>query len=157
MLPETKEAGVSPVAGVVLLIVDDERGRSGHRIGTSGEIVQVGNPAFLVDDQVLHYVQVLRPGLRRQPSRRVAVGTAVVHVHVEIAAVPPSWPEGRPAARATTRTTREELAATLTVRRTTRYSGPWETSTLNLPAGTVTVAAPDTWKYPYSNRRAERS
>jgi hypothetical protein len=74
---------------MIFLVVHDQRPSGGSPIGTTGEVFDVRNPALFVDNEVLDQVQVLRAGLRRQACRRVAVGASIIHVHVEIAAVPP--------------------------------------------------------------------
>jgi len=88
MLSQPQQSHVAPEAGVVLLAVHDERARARRRIGPRPEPPDVRYPALLVDDEVLHHVEVLRPGLEGQPGGVVAIGAAVVHVHVQVTAVP---------------------------------------------------------------------
>ena len=86
MIAEAQQADVTPEAGVVLLAVEKQRVARGRRVETAGEVGDVGHPLFLVDDQALDHMNVFGLRLANQPSRIVAVGAAVVHVDVKIAA-----------------------------------------------------------------------
>src|ERR1043166_4021442 len=79
---------VPPPRGMVLLVVLDDGARGRNRVGRGTEERHVGNPLFLVYDQVLHHVQVLRFGLLAKGMRVGAVGPAVIHVDVEVSAPP---------------------------------------------------------------------
>ena len=95
---------MAPVAGVVLLVVLDaasSRVETGSRLRR--EARHVRDPLLLVDDQVLDDVQVLGLGLRAQARRVVAVGAAVVHVHVQVAAPPAAGGQVRQALEAQAR------------------------------------------------------
>ncbi len=142
---QPQQSSVAPHAGVVLLVVHDERRGGGDRIGAAGKVADVRNPPLLIHDEILHQVEVLGPGLKRQVRRGVAVGTAVVHVHVEVGAEPPGG--GRSASRVKAiRSGVVESGRRVTVRLTTRYSGPRDTSTSSSPAGAVTTDEPRLWK-----------
>jgi hypothetical protein len=81
---------VAPETGVELLIVQDDRPRSGDGVRLAGEIRDVRHPALFVDDQVLDQVQVFRLGHRPEARRIGPVVSAIVHVHVEVARPPPA-------------------------------------------------------------------
>jgi hypothetical protein len=56
--------------------------------GLPGKVADVRNSPLLVHDQILDEVHVLGPGLPRQTRWRIPVRTAVIHVDMEITAVP---------------------------------------------------------------------
>ena len=92
---EAEQPQVAPHAGMKLLRMHEQKGgrRNGVLVGT--EVRDIGNPLLLIDDQILDHVQVLGARLKRQMRRRVAVGTTIVHVDVNVAR-PPSlcWKVG---------------------------------------------------------------
>ena len=89
VVTQPQQADVAPDAGVVFLVVDDERPRSGGGV-LPDPIPDVRDTALLVDDQVLHDIEILRARLEREMPGCVAVGAAIVHVHVEVRASPPA-------------------------------------------------------------------
>ena len=58
------------------------------RIGQRREIFDVGNALFLVDQQIEDEIEVFGLGLRHQIGGLGAIGAAIVHVHMHIAAQP---------------------------------------------------------------------
>ena len=90
---EAQDPQVTPDTGVKFLGVPEQQRGARYRIGVRSEIGDIGNPLFLVDDQILDNVQILGPRLKREMRRGVAVGAAVVHVHVDVAAPPAAGSE----------------------------------------------------------------
>ena len=126
---------MTPVAGVILLVVHDQGARRRCRIGPSdGSSPTSGTRPSLFTIRFSTRCEVLGPRLEREPPRRVAVGAAVVHVDVEVAAVPAAAPPGRRPPERRPGAWCRASARTSTVRRSTRYSGPRETST-RVPPG----------------------
>ena len=85
---ETQQPHVAPDAGVKFLRVPEHERRSRDRIGIRAEIRNVRNPLLFVHDQILDDVQILGARLEGEMRRCVAIGAAVVHVDVHVAAPP---------------------------------------------------------------------
>ena len=88
VVAQPEQRRVAPEAGVELLPMHEKEERRRHRVGRRPEGGDVGDALLLVDDQVLDEVEAFGHGLEGQVRRRVAVVTAVVHVHVQVAAPP---------------------------------------------------------------------
>ena len=88
MLREIEQRKMPPRAGVKLLPVQDEQTIGGGGIGVGAEACDIGKALLLVDDQVVHDIEVFRLCLGCEVRRRVAIQTAVIHVHVQVAAPP---------------------------------------------------------------------
>ena len=86
MSPEKAE--MAPVAGVKLLPMEEQEVFLRHSIRLTLEVLDVGDALFLVDDEVVHDLEVL--GFRLGPKALgvVPVGASVVHVNVEVSARP---------------------------------------------------------------------
>ena len=83
VIGKVQEAEMPPEARVVLLCMQ-EHAFAARGIRVRPEVLDVRNALFLVDDQVLHHVEVFGRGLREHSPGRVVVVTSVVHVHVQV-------------------------------------------------------------------------
>ena len=93
---EAQEPDMTPVAGVKLLAVHDERLRLGGRVELHTVIGDIRKALLLVDDERLDDIQALGTCLRNQMGWHIPIGTAVIHVHMHIAAHPVSRRRHRP-------------------------------------------------------------
>ena len=109
------------------------------------EVRDVGNALLLVHDQLFDHVQILGARHERQLLRHRAIGAAVVHVHVEIAAVPSSGRQIHEAMHGDAQRLRSLRGHLHAVCVASAYSSPCVTSTVIAPAGTVSVDVPDVW------------
>ena len=106
----------------------------------------VRDALLLVDDQVLDDVEVLGFRLCAQPRRVVAVGAAVVHVNVQVAAPPAACGKIHQALEAERARTPSRRRRPRRARATGAYSSPRVARTVYFPAGSVSVAEPLAWK-----------
>ena len=150
---------MSPVAGVEFLAVQHERIGPRGRIPAMACVGDVRDALLLVDDQVVDDRESSARGLQRQVRGRVAVGAAVVHVHMDIAAdpAPPGGHRSRDAPAASPRHPPWRRRRPRRSARTGTRSGPFITSTCTLPAGTSMSAVPSVWKYIASKGCSSRS
>src|SRR6202522_295447 len=81
---------MSPVAGVKFLRVLQQVILIGSGIKLRRKIRDVGETLLFVDDQIFNNRQILGLGLVDQVTRRVAVGSSIVHVDVRISTHPSS-------------------------------------------------------------------
>src|SRR5450631_3229879 len=86
--PNSQQSEMTPIAGVVLLAVNDERLRRRGRILLYSVVSDVRIALFLVHEQGIYKRQVFCFGLSYQMSRRVSILAAIIHVHVNIRAQP---------------------------------------------------------------------
>jgi len=85
---ETQQTQVAPVAGVKFLAVRQHYGVCRGTVRNRREVADIRYPLLLVDDQVEYDIEVLSIGLFDQPLGCVAVSTTIVHVHMDVSALP---------------------------------------------------------------------
>ena len=79
---------MSPVTSVKFLAVEKPAIRSGNWGGLGLEVGNIRNPLLLVDYQIFDEKQILRSLLCDKIFRCVAVGSSIIHVHVQISTSP---------------------------------------------------------------------
>jgi hypothetical protein len=84
VIAEMQESEVAPEAGVEFLRMQDRDPRRAGRSGVGTEPAEIRHALLLVDDEILHDIEVLGARLAHERLRRVAVVPAVVQVHVQV-------------------------------------------------------------------------
>src|SRR5712692_533693 len=88
MPSNTKQSAMAPVAGVKFLSVQDKLLDGGSLIQARSTFVNVREPLLLIDDQIVHDLQIFGLRCTHEVIGSVVVRAAIVHVHVEVAAYP---------------------------------------------------------------------
>ncbi len=85
---EVQKAQVTPNTSMKLLSMEQKHIGRGSRIQSTGKVRYIRDALLLIHNQVVDDTQILCCGLRHQVFRVVAISSAIIHVHMEVATYP---------------------------------------------------------------------